>query len=135
MALVLLFFNNFRFCPKSVPYYYVSLSHLYPKVVIFAESADCTNWSLRYQNLTLKMSGTLPPYCTKFVAPGPYNYVQLPIFMFVEKQRYQWYFHEKCFEPRQTSKFFSSIFRCDNLDTLNSKINPLLAMLQQFRKR
>ena len=88
MALVLLFFNNFRFCPKSVPYYYVSLSHLYPKVVIFAESADCTNWSLRYQNLTLKMSGTLPPYCTKFVALGPYNYVLLPIFMFVEKQRY-----------------------------------------------
>ena len=70
MALVLLFFNNFRFCPKSVPYYYVSLSHLYPKVVIFAESADCTNWSLRYQNLTLKMSGTLPPYCAKFVALG-----------------------------------------------------------------
>ena len=88
MALVLLFFNNFRFCPKSVPYYYVSLSHLYPKVVIFAESADCTNWSLRYQNLTLKMSGTLPLYCTKFVALGPYNHVLLTIFMFVEKQRY-----------------------------------------------
>ena len=88
MALVLLFFNNFRFCPKSVPYYYVSLSHLYPKVVIFAESADCTNWSLRYQNLTLKMSGTLPPCCTKFFALGPYNHVLLTIFMFVEKQRY-----------------------------------------------
>ena len=88
MALVLLFFNKFTFCTKSVPVYHVSLSHLYPKVVIFAEIVDCTNWSLRYQNLTLKMSGTLPPYCTKFVAPSPYNYVLLPIFMFVEKQRY-----------------------------------------------
>ena len=55
MALVLLFFNNFRFCPKSVPYYYVSLSHLYPKVVIFAESADCTNWSLSVINEFYKL--------------------------------------------------------------------------------
>ena len=67
MALVLLFFNKFTFCTKSVPVYHVSLSHLYPKVVIFAEIVDCTNWSLRYQNLTLKMSGTLPPYCCESV--------------------------------------------------------------------
>ena len=67
MALVLLFFNKFTFYTKSVPVYHVSLSHLYPKVVIFAEIVDCTNWSLRYQNLTLKMSGTLPPYCCESV--------------------------------------------------------------------
>ena len=30
--------------------------------------------------------------------------------------------------------FFSSIFRCDNLDTLNSKINPLLAILFSLEK-
>ena len=123
------FLVSFGFFPKLVPYYYVSSSHLYPKVVIFAESADCTNWSLRYQIWPLKWVGPYHHIAQNLLPPVHITMYYYPFSCLLRNKDTSGISVRNVRNQGKHQNFFSSIFRCDNLDTLNSKINTLLAIL------